>query len=135
MVQRKLGPQTLPEIPRMSRDGTEKEARVAFSSLLVILQQRCGKRNDCKRVHCRVFPVGTVLGGLWQETVAGNHALISFFLLPPPHLPIAGFFCQGGRFIYDSIGLSSYIFAQRLSHNLAQGSQKWLLLPSSMYRR
>lgn len=46
------------------------------------------------------------------------HLLI--FLLPL----IPGFFCQGGRFIYDRTGQCFYIFPSRLAHNLAHSSQR-----------
>lgn len=65
----------------------------------------------------------------------GNKVAVTmlWFLCVSPHMPrpprlIPGLFCQGGRFIYDRIRLSSPVFPSRLPHSLAQGSQKWLLL-------
>lgn len=133
MAQRKLGPQNLPEIPHVSKDGREKEAKVSFSSLLV--SRDVGREMDAEE-RAAVLPVGTGWGRLWKQSCC-NYTLISLYLSPTPHPPrlIPGLFCQGGRFIYDRIRLSSRIFPSRLPHSLAQGSQKWLLLASSMSRR
>lgn len=37
LLQKKLGPQTLPEIPQMLKDDSEEEQKVTFPSLLVTL--------------------------------------------------------------------------------------------------
>lgn len=115
---KKLGSKTPPEVPQMSKDGTEKEQNVSFSALLVTSQQRCGKRNSCRRGHCRAFLVGTGSGGLRQETNTLFACMFCICLSTLHH-----FHSSPGISVRDLdlsvIGQNSYTFLSSLPCSLA----------------